>query len=515
MGQLNHNRIMEGVEGGKDKNMTIKYAEWPRDAPSALERKAITIVCGNSRLHWALHEGITNKFIPIMFWHTAHDDEDYEVYESDDDDDDDDDDDEEKEDDPCEILDQHIAGQAHSLIFGDNENSRTVQDVSETAAKRDSPGISVYVISSNPPLEKKIRFMFRDVPAKIFKLKNTDFFTSDQGVYPTMGVDRVAALYGAKLHYGSPVLVIDGGTAMTYSVLDENSNIVGGGIGPGVAVKLKSLSDYTGSLPNIDHKKLKSIVDNAVNTKTPIPFFAKDSETAMVTSVCGELSCQLRNIVNHYIHRFQQPKLPLSASASASTGEKATDPPTTTTIREVGKEERKLPVIITGGDGKFLEDLLKNDASGIVNLEPDVSSVPEKVNVKNVTNLIHYALGDLIHRKCSEKPMNPDERLQLKIQGLRVASPAIDEKETFSRGCIYTIEPESMFDGYKFHARFDNGIRKVFTLRQLYDGLVLYNEIGEKTNIPGALHEGIDEEWVSEKKMWAKKVQEELGNRSS
>ncbi|MGK3745254.1 MAG: pantothenate kinase type III [Bacillariaceae sp.] len=56
--------------------------------------------------------------------------------------------------------------------------------------------------------------MFRDVPAKIFKLKNTDFFTPEQGVYPTMGVDRVAALYGAKLHYSLPALVIDGGTAM-------------------------------------------------------------------------------------------------------------------------------------------------------------------------------------------------------------------------------------------------------------------------------------------------------------
>mgnify|MGYP005694979009 CR=1 FL=1 len=100
------------------------------------------------------------------------------------------------------------------MIFGGTENHGTVQNVSETAAKRDSPGISVYVISSNPPLEKKIRYMFRDVPAKIFKLKNTDFFTPEQGVYPTMGVDRVAALYGAKLHYTLPALVIDGGTAM-------------------------------------------------------------------------------------------------------------------------------------------------------------------------------------------------------------------------------------------------------------------------------------------------------------
>ena len=47
---------------------TIPYAEWPRDAPSALERNVLTIVCGNTRLHWALHEGCVNKFIPIMFW---------------------------------------------------------------------------------------------------------------------------------------------------------------------------------------------------------------------------------------------------------------------------------------------------------------------------------------------------------------------------------------------------------------------------------------------------------------
>ncbi|OEU12655.1 hypothetical protein FRACYDRAFT_270421, partial [Fragilariopsis cylindrus CCMP1102] len=221
----------------------------------------------------------------------------------------------------------------------------TVQIVSETAAKRDSPGISVYVFH-RIALEKKIRYMFRDVPAKIFKLKNTDFFTPEQGVYPTMGVDRVAALYGAKLHYTLPALVIDGGTAMTYTVLDENSNIVGGGIGPGVKLKLQSLSDYTGSLPSIDHKRFKSIVEEAINSKTPIPFFAKDTEVAMISSVCGELACHLRNIVKQFVSQFQP-----NASTAAN-------------VSEVAKKEKKLTVIITGGDGKFLQDLLERDASG-------------------------------------------------------------------------------------------------------------------------------------------------------
>lgn len=53
---------------GDQPRTVIDYAEWPRDAPSVLERNVITIICGNTRLHWALHEGCVNKFIPIMFW---------------------------------------------------------------------------------------------------------------------------------------------------------------------------------------------------------------------------------------------------------------------------------------------------------------------------------------------------------------------------------------------------------------------------------------------------------------
>lgn len=46
----------------------------------------------------------------------------------------------------------------------------------------------------------------------------------------------------------------------------------------------------------------------------------------------------------------------------------------------------------------------------------------------------------------------------------------------------------------------------------MIDGLVLYNEIGERHK--DASPDKVDEEWVTEKKMWSKKVQEELGNRS-
>jgi len=227
---------------------TLKYAEWPRDAPSGLERNIITIDCGNTRLHWALHEGSMNKFIPIIFWYTVHNDSKGASTPEDPEND-------ELFADPCDLLEAHVASQAHTLIFGERSKPNklkdkapkpSVRDVSKTAAKRDAPGISVFVVSSNPAMEEKICYMFRDVPAKIFKLKNTDFFSKEQGVYPTMGTDRVAALYGARLHYGSPSLVIDGGTAMTYTMLNQNSMVLGGGISPGVKVRLQSLADYRG-----------------------------------------------------------------------------------------------------------------------------------------------------------------------------------------------------------------------------------------------------------------------------
>eukprot|EP00536_Pseudo-nitzschia_multiseries_P014641 jgi/Psemu1/291564/fgenesh1_pg.743_\ len=416
---------------------TIDYAEWPRDAPSALERNIITIICGNSRLHWALHEGCLNKFIPIMFWHTAHDDlnnsNDEESYE---------------EEEPCDLLEAHVASQAHTLIFGDSENRGCIHNVSEAAAKRDAPGISVFVVSSNPQMEKKICYMFRDVPAKIFKLRNEDFFGPEQGLYPTMGVDRAAALYGAKVHYGTPALVIDGGTAMTYSAIDDKGHIIGGGISPGVKVRLQSLAEYTGALPDIDHKTFKFLVDGAVSSQTPLPFFAKDTELAM------------------------------------------------------------FPIIITGGDGKFLYDLLQPDASGIVSLVGGAPPATHPTDVKMVKNLVSYALGSLIDEKYSAKRVNPEEKLRLKIQGLRIAAPAIDQHEIFTRGCVFHTTPEVLIEGYTFHARFDNGIQKNLSLRELFDFLVLYNEIGEKTRGP----KDVDQDWVTEKKMWSSKVQEELGN---
>ena len=72
-----------------------------------------------------------------------------------------------------------------------------------------------------------------------------------QGVYPTMGIDRALAVWGAGKTYGFPCLVIDAGTALTFTGVDDRKNLIGGAILPGLSLQLKSLAERTAALPAI------------------------------------------------------------------------------------------------------------------------------------------------------------------------------------------------------------------------------------------------------------------------
>lgn len=73
-----------------------------------------------------------------------------------------------------------------------------------------------------------------------------------KGLYPTMGIDRALAAYGASQVYGAPVLVIDAGTALTFTGVNAKLELVGGAILPGLKLQFQSLANSTGALPQVD-----------------------------------------------------------------------------------------------------------------------------------------------------------------------------------------------------------------------------------------------------------------------
>jgi type III pantothenate kinase len=87
-----------------------------------------------------------------------------------------------------------------------------------------------------------------------------------KNLYQTMGIDRALALWGGVTKYGFPCLIIDGGTALTLTGIDEKKQLVGGAILPGLKLQQKALFLHTAALPEIN---LSSCLPPRWATNTP------------------------------------------------------------------------------------------------------------------------------------------------------------------------------------------------------------------------------------------------------
>jgi len=76
----------------------------------------------------------------------------------------------------------------------------------------------------------------------------------------TLGKDRIAAAVGGfDLYPDTNLLIIDAGTAITYDILNEKHQYLGGNISPGIEMRYKALHQLTGKLPLINHKKFDKL----------------------------------------------------------------------------------------------------------------------------------------------------------------------------------------------------------------------------------------------------------------
>ena len=67
-----------------------------------------------------------------------------------------------------------------------------------------------------------------------------------------LGADRIADAVAARALYGSPVIVLDFGTATNMEVIDEHGCFVGGVIAPGVETSMKALFSNAALLPEVE-----------------------------------------------------------------------------------------------------------------------------------------------------------------------------------------------------------------------------------------------------------------------
>lgn len=79
--------------------------------------------------------------------------------------------------------------------------------------------------------------------------------------YPSeVGVDRIVNAVGLKEKYGCPGIVVDFGTAITFDVVSEKGEYLGGLICPGISMSLENLFKKTSLLPLVDFKKPPTVI---------------------------------------------------------------------------------------------------------------------------------------------------------------------------------------------------------------------------------------------------------------
>lgn len=75
-----------------------------------------------------------------------------------------------------------------------------------------------------------------------------------------VGADRIVNAVAAIHEYGSPLIVVDFGTATTFCYIDENKQYSGGAIAPGVQISTEALYTRAAKLPRIEITRPEGVI---------------------------------------------------------------------------------------------------------------------------------------------------------------------------------------------------------------------------------------------------------------
>jgi len=110
----------------------------------------------------------------------------------------------------------------------------------------------------------------------------------------TLGKDRLAAAVAAADRFpGKDILVISAGTCITYDFVNSGKEYLGGGISPGIQMRLQAMHTFTGKLPLISFKK-------------NVPLIGNTTERSILSGVLHGAIAEIEGIAVHYKEQFPE-----------------------------------------------------------------------------------------------------------------------------------------------------------------------------------------------------------------
>ncbi len=127
-----------------------------------------------------------------------------------------------------------------------------------------------------------------------------------------VGADRIVNAVAAIHEYGSPLIIVDFGTATTYCYVDERGEYMGGAIAPGVNISMEALFDRASKLPRIELIRPEHVV-------------GKNTVSAMQAGILYGYVGQVEGLVNRMKEASKQPPTVIATGGLASLIGKETD----------------------------------------------------------------------------------------------------------------------------------------------------------------------------------------------
>lgn len=109
-----------------------------------------------------------------------------------------------------------------------------------------------------------------------------------------VGADRIVNAVAAIHEYGSPLIIVDFGTATTYCYVNERGEYMGGAIAPGVNISMEALFDRASKLPRIELVRPEHVV-------------GKNTVSAMQAGILYGYVGQVEGLVNRMKEASKQP----------------------------------------------------------------------------------------------------------------------------------------------------------------------------------------------------------------
>lgn len=109
-----------------------------------------------------------------------------------------------------------------------------------------------------------------------------------------VGADRIVNAVAGIEQYGTPLVIVDFGTATTFDYIDPTGAYIGGAIVPGIGISAEALYQRAAKLPRIELSKPKTVIGRNTVTamQAGIIFGYAGQVDGIVRRICKEFNVQ-------------------------------------------------------------------------------------------------------------------------------------------------------------------------------------------------------------------------------